>query len=74
MTGEAEKLAISCTCPHLHLGMEVLEQRNWNPDCDEHGLKSVWYRSPEQVAKREADNQELRDLQRRAREMRARRA
>lgn len=43
---------------------------NWNPDCEEHGLRSEWYSSPAQVAKREADSERLRDLQRRAREAR----
>lgn len=36
---------MECTCPHLALGTKVLEQRNWNPKCEEHGSDSEWYNS-----------------------------
>lgn len=45
---------------------------NWNPDCPDHGQASEWWRSPEQVERRRAQSERLRDLQRRAREARAR--
>lgn len=57
----------SCTCGRICIGSEVTEHRNWNPDCSEHGTTSEWWRSPEQVAKRKADNERLRDLQLKAR-------
>lgn len=59
-----------CSCARIKLGLEVTEHRNWNPDCSEHGVTSDWYRSSEQVAKREAQNARLRDLQTQAREAR----
>ena len=59
-----------CTCGRLAIGMEVSVHRNWNPDCPEHGVHSKWYASPEQVAKREADNETLRELLERAKEAR----
>jgi hypothetical protein len=52
--------------------MTVTEQRNWNPDCPEHGTDSTWWKSSEQRAKRDADNERMRDLHRRAREARNR--
>jgi len=61
-----------CTCGRLKVGMTVTEHRNWNPDCPEHGVKSQWYRSPEQKAKRDAQDERLRDLQRQANEARRR--
>jgi hypothetical protein len=57
---------MSCVCGRLSIG----EGRNWNPDCGEHGTESEWYRSAEQVAKRSAQNERLRDLQAQAREAR----
>ncbi len=59
-----------CSCGRLRIGHEVTEHRNWSPDCLAHGLGSPWYESPEQVAKREAQNDRLRDLQRQATEAR----
>lgn len=70
MTAEGGDFA-SCTCGRLCVGSTVTEHRNWNPDCDEHGTASAWWKSPEQVAKREAQNARSRDLQRQAREARA---
>jgi hypothetical protein len=61
----------TCRCGELMLDGRPTGSRNWNPDCPEHGTASEWYRSPEQVAKREADSARLRDLYRRAREARA---
>jgi len=61
-----------CRCGRIKIGMEVTESRNWNPDCPMHGLESEWYRSDEQSAKRQEQNDRLRDLQRQAREARAR--
>lgn len=61
---------MTCTCAHLYLGSIKTGHRNWNPDCPEHGLESGWWKSPEQTAKREAQNARLQDLQRQAREAR----
>ena len=61
-----------CVCGHIKIGSEVTELRNWNPDCPEHGVSSTWYRSPEQMEKRRAQDERLRDLQRQAREARNR--
>jgi hypothetical protein len=63
-------MADPCTCGRLHVGNIVTESRNWNPDCLTHGLGTEWYRSPEQAAKRQAQNERLVDLQRRAAEAR----
>jgi len=62
----------TCTCARLMLGSTPTESRNWNPDCPEHGTESQWWRSDEQVAKRQADSERLRDLQAQAREARRR--
>lgn len=59
-----------CRCARIKVGMTVTDSRNWNPDCPAHGIKSEWYRSDEQVAKRERDRAHLRDLQQRARDAR----
>lgn len=59
-----------CGCGELKVGGQPTGQFNWNPDCAVHGVTSEWYRSPEQVAKREAQDQRLRDLQAAAREAR----
>lgn len=59
-----------CRCARIMVGMSVTEQRNWNPDCAEHGTSSDWYRSSEQVAARAAQRDRLVDLQRRARDAR----
>jgi len=62
---------MSCTCGRLKIGSKVTESRNWNPDCDEHGTTTEWYKSPEQRTKREQMRSRTIDLQRRAREARA---
>lgn len=59
-----------CTCPFLNIGMKKSESRNWDPDCPEHGLKSDWWSSPEQVEKRARVNKQLNDLRRATREIR----
>jgi len=61
---------MSCTCGRIAIGMEVTEQRNWNPDCVEHGEGTDWYNDPERVAKRALYRERLIDLQRQAREAR----
>lgn len=61
-----------CSCSRIKIGMTVTEQRNWNPDCHEHGTMSKWYHSDEQVAKRQAQRERLLDLQTQAREARRR--
>lgn len=46
---------MTCTCGQIHVGMTVTDQRNWNPDCDEHGTMSEWWQSKEtqdQIAER----------------------
>ncbi len=61
---------MTCSCGRLRVGMHETTARNLNPDCEEHGIESDWYRSPEQVENRRAQNERLRDLQRQAREAR----
>lgn len=61
---------MTCKCARIKIGFEVTENRNWNPDCEEHGVSSDWYNSDEQRAKRDKQNAELRDLQARARNAR----
>lgn len=63
---------VTCRCGRIKVGSRVTENRNWNPDCEEHGTESEWWRSPEQVAQRDADRERLFDLYRRAREARNR--
>lgn len=38
-----------CTCGRLAVGLTVTEARNWNPNCPDHGVKSPWYNSEEQI-------------------------
>lgn len=61
---------MACTCGRIKIGFEVTELRNWNPDCEAHGIGSDWYHSPEQVTKRETQNDRLKDLYRQVREAR----
>lgn len=60
----------TCTCGRIKIGGETTEARNWSPDCEEHGLDSEWWSSPEQKARREEQTTRLRDLQKQAREAR----
>ncbi len=60
---------MSCTC--YPLSIEGAPP-NWNPECQDHGLASEWYSSPEQVEKRRAQSERLRSLQLQAREARYR--
>lgn len=57
----------TCMCPRLNVGREVTEHRNWNTDCALHGVDSVWWKSPKQVAIRNEQNATLRILQAKAR-------
>lgn len=58
---------MTCTCPHIMLGSERTECRNWNPACEEHGWESEWYNSPEQTRIRLAAAERSAELQRIAR-------
>lgn len=64
--------ASTCCCGRIAIGMTVTDQRNWNPDCVEHGVESAWWKSPEQVAKREKRIERTRGLQQQTREVRRR--
>jgi hypothetical protein len=59
-----------CSCARIKVGSEITEHRNWNPNCVEHGLDSAWWSSDEQVAKRQEQNDRLKVLQQRAKELR----
>lgn len=66
---------MTCTCHELKLNdgnRRATGAFSLNPDCVEHGYESEWYRSPVQVAKRETQDERLRELQRQAREARKR--
>ena len=52
----------TCTCSYIKVGTTVSDNKNLNPECPEHGYNSVWFNSPEQVKKREARSQRLREL------------
>jgi len=51
-----------CTCPHIKLGSELTEVRNWSPDCIEHGTGSTWWNSEAEMAKRQLQGTRLRVL------------
>lgn len=57
---------IGCRCKPLKIQGELTGQREWNPACPFHGIHTDWYRSAEQMARREAERQALRDLQAKA--------
>lgn len=57
-----------CTCGQIKVGGRPTGNRNLNLSCEEHGVDSVWYNSPEQVERRKIQNERVRDLQLRARE------
>lgn len=59
-----------CTCGRVVVGMKVTNNRNWDPDCIHHGTESRWWNSPEEVARREAQRQQLEELWAKAREKR----
>lgn len=63
-------VADNCSCGRIAIGLTVTENRNWNPDCVEHGLRSAWYRSDEQVQRRAQQDAKLREMYRAAREAR----
>lgn len=52
----------ACACPHIKLGSEFTEARNWSPDCIEHGTDSAWWNSEPEVAKRQLQATRLRVL------------
>lgn len=60
---------MSCSC--YPLSIEGAPP-NWNENCQDHGLASDWYNSPEQVERRLAQHNRLISLQRQAREARGR--
>jgi hypothetical protein len=64
---------MNCTCGRLAVGLEVTENRNWEPTCPEHGIESVWWNSDEEVAARAARNARLKELYVLAREARKKR-
>ena len=57
----------NCTCAEVYVGSEPSGSYNWNPDCIQHNTKSEWWNSPEQVARRDEQNDRLRILQIKAR-------
>jgi len=59
-----------CGCGRVFLGGMPTGSRNWDAHCPVHGIESTWYNSPEQIAKRQDDQDRLRELQLRAAEMR----
>jgi hypothetical protein len=63
---------MNCTCGRIKIGSEVTENRNWNPDCPDHGTSSAWWNSNEQTEKRNQANERLRSLQKQAREAKER--
>lgn len=75
ITKPSKVVTATCTCSEIQLDGNYQGQHtgsfNWNPRCQQHGLGTAWYDSPEQVAKREARSTRLRDLQRQAREAKA---
>jgi hypothetical protein len=60
-----------CTCRIVRVGGRPTGSHNWDAQCPEHGTASAWWKSPEQVARRESDSRRLRDLQELARSRRA---
>lgn len=61
---------MTCTCPEVFAGPHPTGSKNWNPDCDAHGVASAWYNSDEQISQRNADRERSLRLQRLAREKR----
>lgn len=58
------------TCGQLYAGNTPTGAYNLAIDCPEHGIESEWYKSDEQVEKRQRQNERLRELQLQAREAR----
>lgn len=54
----------TCICGRIAVGMTVTDSRNWNPSCPEHGLKSPWYNSEEQIDIRNLKQENRQLLQR----------
>jgi hypothetical protein len=53
----------TCSCSEVRIDGVGQGAFNWNPDCYQHGLDSAWWKSPEQVLKRQNDSQRHRVLQ-----------
>jgi hypothetical protein len=58
-------------CPRIKVGSELTDSRNWNPECEEHGVDSEWWNSPEQQVMRDQLVERIRMLQAKAKEGRA---
>lgn len=56
-----------CECARVYVGTQLSDNRNWNPDCPQHGIQSAWWKSPEQVMLRRQKADQLADLQAKAR-------
>lgn len=56
-----------CTCGHVNVGAVVTGNRNWDPDCPDHGVLSDWYQSPEVQQRLQDQAAKTRILQARAR-------
>jgi hypothetical protein len=39
----------TCTCPHIMLGSEVTEHRNWSERCAEHGVGTEYFQGLEHL-------------------------
>jgi len=59
--------SLGCTCAELHIGSEPSGSYNLNLDCPLHGTDSAWWKSPEQVVRRDEQSDRLRILQAKAR-------
>ncbi len=62
----------NCACHRLAVGLTLVADRDWNPDCPEHGTASTWWNSPGQTAERARRREESIALQRKAAELRRR--
>ena len=61
---------MSCTCAHIMVGFHRTQNKNWNPECEEHEIKSQWYNSDEEKIRREEERQYTMGLQKIARSRR----
>lgn len=32
-----------CRCGRIKIGLKTTDNKNWDPDCSEHGVNSDWY-------------------------------
>ena len=58
---------MTCVCGELKIGSELTGAKNWDPECEQHGLVSEWWNSDAVRAKREIDSDRLSRLQELAR-------